>query len=130
MLAATLSSGTRFSSWWMIAIPAFSASRTLAKRTGAPAIADLAVVVGLHAGQDLHQRRLAGAVLAHQRVHLAAAEVEADPGQRGHAGEALADAPRRQQRPGSARVLPAGHRAVASLPGSLLPGAPRTGMLG
>ena len=32
---------------------------------------DLALVVGVHAGEDLHQRRLAGAVLAHQRVHLA-----------------------------------------------------------
>ena len=38
MLAATLSSGTRLSSWWMMATPARSASRTPAKRTGAPSI--------------------------------------------------------------------------------------------
>ena len=38
IFAATLSSGTRFSSWWMIATPARSASRTLAKRTASPPI--------------------------------------------------------------------------------------------
>ena len=36
MFAATPSSGTRFSSWWMIATPARSASRTLVNRTGSP----------------------------------------------------------------------------------------------
>ena len=66
--------------------------------TGRAVDPDLAVIVGVHAGEDLHQRRLAGAVLAHQRVHLAGAEVEVDAVERGDAGEALADAARAQQR--------------------------------
>ena len=36
MLSATLSSGTRLSSWWMMAMPASSASRTPAKPVGRP----------------------------------------------------------------------------------------------
>ena len=82
----------------MIATPARSASRTLAKRTGVAVDADLAVVVGVHAGEDLHQRRLAGAVLADQRVHLAGAKLEVDAVERGDAGEALGDRLGPQQR--------------------------------
>ncbi len=36
MFAATVRSGTRFSSWWMIRMPASSASRGPAKATGLP----------------------------------------------------------------------------------------------
>ena len=43
------------------------------------------------AGDDLHQRRLAGAVLAHQRVHMAALQAELHVVERQHAGERLAD---------------------------------------
>ena len=53
---------------------------------------DLARVPGLGAAQDLHERRLAGAVLAQQDVHLARAHLQVHPVQRDHAGEALADA--------------------------------------
>jgi hypothetical protein len=41
----------------------------------------------VHAGEDFHQRTLAGAVLAHQRVHFAVAELEVDVFERGHTGE-------------------------------------------
>ena len=99
MLAATLSSGTRLSSWWMMAMPAASASRTPAKRTGAPSIRISPSSAVLDAGEDLHQRGLAGAVLAHQGVDLAGAEVEVDAVEGGHAGEALGDAAGAQQRP-------------------------------
>ena len=44
--------------------------------------------------QDLHQRGLAGAVLAEQHMDLAAPHVERDPIQRVHAGEPLFDTPR------------------------------------
>ena len=48
--------------------------------------------VGLvEAGQDLDQRRLAGAVVADQTEHLAGAEVERDVLERCHHTEALAD---------------------------------------
>ena len=39
---------------------------------------DDSVVLDVNAGEDLHQRRLAGAVLAHQRMNLAGLEVEVD----------------------------------------------------
>ena len=53
--------------------------------------ADGAGVGLVDAGDDLDQRRLAGAVLAEQRMHLAGADVEADPVQRAHAGKRLGD---------------------------------------
>ena len=58
---------------------------------------DLAVIGRVDAGEDLHQRRLAGAVLAHQSVDLAAAQVEIHPAQGRHAGEALGDARRLEE---------------------------------
>ena len=39
---------------------------------------DLALVGLVEAVEDVHQRRLAGAVLAEQRMHLAAAKIEVD----------------------------------------------------
>ena len=42
------------------------------------------------AGDDLHQRRLAGAVLAHQRMDMAALQAERDVVERQHAGKGLA----------------------------------------
>lgn len=50
--------------------------------------------VGLvNAGKDLHERRLAGSVHAHQRVDLARVQVEVHTLQRGGSAEALGDAP-------------------------------------
>src|SRR3712207_7482041 len=43
----------------------------------------------VEAVEDVHQRRLAGAVLAEERVHLALAEVEVDAVVRDDAGETL-----------------------------------------
>ena len=56
--------------------------------------ADGAVVAagGMDAVQDLHQRRLAGAVLAEEGVNLAAADAEIDAAERLDAGKALGDA--------------------------------------
>ena len=53
---------------------------------------DLARVGAVRAGQDLEQRRLAGAVLAEQGVDLGRPDFEMDVLERLHAGEALADA--------------------------------------
>ena len=58
----------------------------------AAAQADLAGVGAMDAGEDLDQRRLAGAVLAEQRMHLAGADVEVDSVERQRAGEALGQA--------------------------------------
>ncbi len=54
---------------------------------------DLALVRRVEAGQDLHQSRLAGAVLAHERVDLARARREVDAVVREDAREALRDGP-------------------------------------
>ena len=53
---------------------------------------DLAGVRLVDAGQDAHQRRLAGAVLADQAHHLVRPELEAHRLERMHAGKALVDA--------------------------------------
>src|SRR6516165_4249824 len=45
----------------------------------------------VEAGDDLDQRRFAGAVLAHERMDLARAELERDAIERPHAGEGFAD---------------------------------------
>ena len=50
---------------------------------------DLALVERMNAGDALHQRRLAGAVVAQQRQHLAAVGLQADAFQRMHRAEAL-----------------------------------------
>ena len=46
------------------------------KMHGLPVQAHLALIPGMHAGNDLHQRRLAGAVLADQPVDLAGQQRE------------------------------------------------------
>ena len=53
---------------------------------------DDAVVLDVNAGENLHQRRLAGAVLADQRMNLAGPEVEVDVDQGRDTAERLGDA--------------------------------------
>lgn len=67
---------------------------------------DLATGIGLiRARQDLHERRLARAVLAHQRMDLARVDGEAHAGERAHGRERLADAAHLEQRAGRIRTL-------------------------
>src|SRR5262249_24586258 len=63
------------------------------ERDGLPVEQDLALVWPVQAVEDVHQRRLAGAVLAQQGVHLAALQVEIDVVVRDDAGKALRDPP-------------------------------------
>ena len=53
---------------------------------------DLAVIVDVHAGEDLHQGRFARAVLTHEGVDFAAPQVEVDVAQSCYAGEGFGDA--------------------------------------
>ena len=48
---------------------------------------DDAVVVDMHAGEDFHQRRLAGAVLSDKRMHFARPQIEVDVDQRRNSAE-------------------------------------------
>ncbi len=59
--------------------------------------ADLAPVRRMHAGNDLHQRGLAGTVLAHQRMNGAAPHAQPHVVERDHAGKGFADATNFQQ---------------------------------
>ena len=52
---------------------------------------DLAFVGGIDAGEQIDERRLAGAVLAEQHMPFAAPDRERNAAQRDHAGEAFAD---------------------------------------
>jgi hypothetical protein len=65
----------------------------VARKLSFAALDEDAPLVGLvDAAQDLHQRRLARAVLAEQRVHLAPADREVDARERLHARKALGHA--------------------------------------
>ena len=81
------------------------ALRATAARSLSPATTIVARIGLIGAGQDLHQRRLAGAVLADQPEHLAATDFEVDIVQRDDARKALADAAHRQDRLGNSRNL-------------------------
>ena len=59
---------------------------------------DRALVGAVQAGEDVRQRRLPGAVLAQQRVHLAQRRIEVDPVVCDDPGEPLRDAPHRDGR--------------------------------
>ena len=79
-------------------MPSARAARGLGDVDRLAVPADLAGVGLHHAVDDLHQRRLAGAVLAEHRMDLARARREADVVVGEHAGEALGDAAQLQPR--------------------------------
>ena len=62
------------------------------------------------AGDDLHQRRLAGAVVAHQADHLAGRDLQVDAMQRADRAEFLADPRQLQNRlPAAAVTMAVSH---------------------
>ena len=93
MFSAIESCGHSASSWWMMTMPRCSLSRMSANAHGSPSklISPVVGAVRVHPRQHLHQRRLAGAVLAADRVDLAAAHRQVDVLQRLDAGEGLGD---------------------------------------
>ena len=78
--------------WKTMPMPALIASAGECRVTCGAVDLDGAVVGLLHAVQDLHQRRLAGTVLADDGVDGAAADVDVDVVVGDHAREPLADA--------------------------------------
>ncbi len=64
---------------------------------------DAATVVGVDAGQDLHQRRLARSVLAHERMHLAGQQRQIDAEEDATPGEVLGDVAHLKERDGTLR---------------------------
>ena len=59
---------------------------------------DLALIDGMDPGDTLDQRRLAGAVVADERHHLAGADLEVDVSQSLNRAERLRDAPKLERR--------------------------------
>ena len=85
-------------SWYTALMPSCCACIGECGAIGSPSELDAAGIGRIHAGQHLDQRRLAGAVLAHERVHFAGAQRELDAGQRLHAGKGAGDAARLEAR--------------------------------
>ena len=92
MFSATVITGISMKCWCTMPIPRAIASLAELNATGLPLMTDLARVGPVEAVEDVHQRRLAGPVLAEERVHLAAPQVEVDVVVRDDARELLADA--------------------------------------
>ncbi len=84
-------------SWKMIAIPAACDCLASSKIASSPSQHDPAGIRLMHAREDLHERRLAGAVLAHQPVHLAAEQLDVAVLERMHGAEALSGVLERDQ---------------------------------
>jgi hypothetical protein len=89
--------------------------------------AHVPLIFRMHAGDDLHRRALAGAVLADQTMDFTRAQGEIHVGQRGDAAERLRDAPEFEQghpdRHGSRRHrwVGAGVRSGSVLPSTSCP---------
>ncbi len=83
---------------------------------------DLAAGIGLiGTGQDLHQGRLAGPVLAHQRMDLPGIDREGDVRQSPHAREGFRDVAHGQDRLGFTHARPP--QIIVSGPGPVAPGS-------
>ena len=106
-LSMALSSSTRPRSWWTKRRPSgttWPSSNGLAVELGVGAVVRLVV-----AGERLDERRLARAVLAHQGVDLARADVDRDVLERARGAERLGQARDAQ------RVLGAGRRTAVAV---------------
>ena len=90
--SATVMTGISMKCWCTMPIRSPIASRGEPMRTGSPSEADLALVGLVEPVEDVHERRLARAVLPEQGVHLALAQVEVDAVVRDQRAEALGDA--------------------------------------
>ena len=100
MFSATVMSGMTEISCGRNRTPAATASRGSAKTTSRAVDRDRAGVARVDAGEDLHQRRLAGAIRAEERHDLARRDDEIDIGEHRHAAERFADAAHLEARAG------------------------------
>ena len=92
--SATDRSGASARSWYTVCTPSSSAWPIDWTETGSPQYASVPESACDRAAQDLGQGGLAGAVVAHQREHLARPQVEVRTPQRLEVPEGLGDAPR------------------------------------
>ena len=90
-LSAMLRFGNRLSSWWMITMPRLGGVARTAQHDRLAVELERARRRRLDPGEDLHQRRLAGAVLAEQRRDPARRDGEVDAAQGVGGAEDLVD---------------------------------------
>ena len=76
-------------------------ARVAASVTGLPRKVIVPLVGWMHAGENLDQRRFAGAVVADQRDDFAGVDVEVDVGQRRDRAKVLGDAAQAENRLGT-----------------------------
>ena len=112
-MSATDRTGTSMKCWWTMLMPRSIASDGPWIVATPPVEQDLALVRRRQPVQDVHQRRLAGAVLAQQRVDLAGTDLEVDPVVGHDARIALRDAAHLQR--GGGHGLGNGHGGLRLL---------------
>ena len=131
MFSRTVKLSASMKCWWTMPMPAAMASAGLRKCTSRPSSEDRALVGAVHAVEGLHQRRLAGAVLTDDRVHLAAGDPQLDVAVGDDAREALGDAAQLHRVRRSARCSHRGpllgRGCAALLSGRCARGRPLTG---
>ena len=98
MFSSTVIASNSEKCWNTMPMPSLRAARGLEMRDRRAVEEDLALVGREDAVDHLDQGRLAGAVLAEQRVDLAGLDVEVDVVVGAHAGKGLADADELQPR--------------------------------
>ena len=89
--SATVKTGTSMKCWCTMPMPRRTASPELANCDGLAVDEDLALVGVQQAEEDVHQRRLAGAVLTEEAVDLAGLDDEVDLVVGGEGTESLRD---------------------------------------
>ena len=122
MFSATVKTGMSMKCWCTIPIPRVDRVLRRLERDGLAVHQDLALVGLVEPVEDVHQGRLAGAVLAEQGVHLARPQVEVDvvvgddsrkalrdpakleDGGLFHRGDSMLRAERRRKRPRGGRM--------------------------
>ena len=118
MFSATVMTGMSMKCWCTMPMPASIAARGESMRTRSPTQTDLALVRVVEPVEDVHERGLAGAVLAEER-RTSPGEVEVHVVVRDDAGEPLRDACSRRGAPPWARKtrggpVPAPRRGVTN----------------
>ena len=121
MFSATVNTGMSWKCWCTMPMPAAIASAELVELHRLRREPDLAGVGLVQPEHDVHQRALAGAVLAEQAVHLALVQGEVDVLVGDDAGEALGDPPDLEDRTGAGPLPP--HGAVLATCEPTLPDA-------
>ena len=130
MFSRTVKLSASMKCWWTMPMPASMASAGLLEVDLAAVEQDRALVGAVHPVQGLHQRRLAGAVLPDDGVHLTAPHPQLDVAVGDDAGETLRDPAQLhgvRGAPARAAPRPGCHRSLLLRPWSASPSGAAAG---